>query len=81
MWPFGTRDQKGYSDNPGWRRTTGGGRGWYLVRKLAADPVPMTRQVRRKNERRARKMPIGMSQAEWMRRKGTPGKLRGRKVA
>lgn len=32
----------------GWRRTTGGGRGWYPVRQLAKDPVPMTRQVARR---------------------------------
>lgn len=56
--------------NAGWKRTTGGGRGWVPARKIAADPVPMTRQVRRAKERRAHKMPLGMKQADWHRANG-----------
>lgn len=52
--------------DPKWRRRApGSARGWYPVRKLADDPVPMTRQVRRQNERRDQKMPIGASQSVW----------------
>lgn len=35
--------------NPGWKRLTGGGRGWYPVRNRARDPRPMTRQVARRH--------------------------------
>lgn len=56
--------------NPKWKRTTGGGRGWYPARKLAADPEPMTRQVRRQNERREQKMPIGARQDLWHKAQG-----------
>ena len=48
-----------------WKRTTGGGRGWYPVGSPAADPEVMTRQVRRQNERREQKMPIGARQDIW----------------
>ena len=52
--------------DPKWRRRApGSARGWYPVRKLAADPVPMTRQVRRQNERREQKMPLGARQELW----------------
>lgn len=52
--------------DPKWRRRApGSARGWYPVRKLADDPVPMTRQVRRQNERRDQKMPIGASRSVW----------------
>lgn len=47
------------------RRTKGSSRGWYIVRELAADPEPVTRQVRRQNERREQKMPIGARQEIW----------------
>lgn len=50
--------------NPGWARSTGGNRGWYPSYP-AADPDPITRQVRRQNERRLRKMPIGARQSVW----------------
>ncbi len=56
--------------NPAWKRTTGGGRGWYRVQNMAPDPVPMTRQVERQNARRFLKMPLGVSQAEWHRHIG-----------
>lgn len=57
--------------DPKWRRRApGSARGWYPVRKLADDPVPMTRQVRRAEERRASKMPVGASQALWHRAQG-----------
>ena len=50
--------------NPKWKRTTSGGRGWHPTRP-AADPEVMTRQVRRQNERREQKMPIGARQDVW----------------
>ena len=67
--------------DPKWRRSgSGGGRGWYPVRKMAADPVPMTRQVLRAWERRKDKMPLGASQALWHKAQGFgkvgPGKRR-----
>ena len=52
------------------RRAPGSARGWYPVRKLADAPVPMTRQVRRQNERRGEKMPIGVSQSLWHKANG-----------
>ena len=42
--------------HPGYKRRNGGGRGWYPTRKAAPDPEPMTRQVRRQNERRGNSM-------------------------
>lgn len=53
--------------NPNWGRSekTLGKTQFYPVRRLAADPEPMTRQVRRQNERRAVKMPIGARQSIW----------------
>lgn len=54
-----------------WKRRPEGTRGklygiqFYAALKPAADPVPMTRQVRRQNERRAVKMPLKMSQKKW----------------
>ena len=52
--------------DPKWRRRAPrSARGWYPVRKLADDPAPMTRQVRRQNERREQKMPIGVKQGLW----------------
>ena len=58
--------------DPKWRRRApGSARGWYPVRKLADAPVPMTRQVRRQNERRKGKMPIGVSQSLWHKAKGS----------
>lgn len=56
-------------ENPKWARTTGGGRGWFPSYP-AADPDPITRQVRRQNERRAGKMPIGARQSVWHGLKG-----------
>lgn len=57
--------------DPKWRRRApGSARGWYPVRKLAEAPVPMTRQVRRQNERRGEKMPIGVSQSLWHKANG-----------
>lgn len=56
--------------DPKWKRTTGGGRGWYPVRKLAAVVGEPSRQVRRAEERRANKMPVGASQALWHRAQG-----------
>ena len=55
--------------NPGWARYTGGMRGW-LRSYPGADPDPITRQVRRQNERRAGKMPIGSRQSIWHDLKG-----------
>lgn len=53
--------------NPNWGRSQKApGKNQFLpVRKMAADPVPLTRQVRRQNERRAAKMPIGARQEGW----------------
>ena len=63
---FGQTKAATMPKDPKWRRRApGSARGWYPVRKLADDPVPMTRQVRRQNERREEKMPIGASQSLW----------------
>ena len=63
---FGQTKAATMPKDPKWRRRApGSARGWYPVRKLADDPVPMTRQVRRQNERRDQKMPIGASQSVW----------------
>ena len=53
--------------NPNWGRSEKrlGKTQFYPVRRFAADPVPLTRQVRRQNERRADKQPLFMSQREW----------------
>ena len=53
--------------NPNWGRSEKrlGKTQFYPVRRYAADPVPLTRQVRRQNERRADKQPLFMSQREW----------------
>lgn len=53
--------------NPNWGRSEKppGKRQFMPVRKLAADPEPITRQVRRQNERRDQKMPIGARQEGW----------------
>lgn len=53
--------------NPKWGRSEKrlGKTQFYPVRRYAADPVPLTRQVRRQNERRADKQPLFMSQREW----------------
>lgn len=53
--------------NPNWGRSEKrlGKTQFYPVRRYAADPVPLTRQVRRQNERRSDKQPLFMSQREW----------------
>lgn len=52
-------------EHPAFRKwPTPKGRQFFMVKKLAADPDPMTRQVRRQNERRNEKMPIGARQDE-----------------
>ena len=53
--------------NPNWGRSEKrlGKTQFYPVRRFAADPVPLTRQVRRQNERREQKMPIGARQSIW----------------
>lgn len=53
-------------EHPAFRKwATPKGRQFFKVKKFAADPDPMTRQVRRQNERRNEKMPIGARQDEW----------------
>lgn len=53
--------------NPNWGRSEKrlGKTQFYPVRRFAADPVPLTRQVRRQNERREQKMPLGARQSIW----------------
>lgn len=65
--------------NPNWGRSQKApGKNQFLpVRKMAADPVPLTRQVRRQNERRAGRMPIGARQENWHRLIDAP-KIEGR---
>lgn len=71
--------------NPNWGRSekTLGKTQFYPVQKLAADPDPITRQVRRQNERREQKMPIGARQEGWHRVMGfgKVGRGKGRKGA
>tara|TARA_Y100000593_G_scaffold83521_1_gene157478 strand:+ start:11997 stop:12281 length:285 start_codon:yes stop_codon:yes gene_type:complete len=45
----------------------------------AANPDPMTRQVRRAAERRARKMPLSMTSTEWHRQNQLPKVKAGRR--
>ena len=53
-------------EHPAFRKwKTPKGRHFFKVKKIAADPDPITRQVARANERRASKMPIGARQDEW----------------
>lgn len=55
--------------DPKWKRTKGGGRGWY---PSAPSPLPevLTRQLRRQLERREDKMPLGASQTVWHKAQG-----------
>ncbi len=58
--------------NPAWKRMTRKDRRNAETgeMKIAADPVPMTRQVERQNARRMHKMPLGVKQADWHRHIG-----------
>ncbi len=50
------------------------------AKRLAAAPEAAdTRQVRRQTARRARKMPVGMPQAQWHSQRGLPGVGAGRR--
>ena len=52
--------------DPKWKRSGSAlGKHEFYPSYPAADPVPLTRQVRRQNERRASMMPIGARQSAW----------------
>lgn len=67
--------------NPNWGRSekAPGKTQFYPVRRFAADPDPMTRQVRRQIERRADKQPVFMRQRQWHEINGF-GKVGGKRA-